>query len=82
MVTYIHIGHLLYYIILSTSWFSARWSDGASFFLRLQSSAQVPVRTVQQQGADRHHGALGGREIHSDEHLSWLQVRLTLQVTY
>lgn len=43
---------------------------------RFQSLTEVPVWEVLQSGADRNHGALGGREIHLNEHSGWIQVRV------
>lgn len=42
---------------------------------RLQDSAQVPVGEVLPPGADRHHGPLGGRQVHLHEHPGRIQVR-------
>lgn len=43
---------------------------------RVQDSPQMPVREVLPAGAHWDHGPLGSREIHTDEHPGWLQVRL------
>ncbi|KAF6728776.1 ATP-binding cassette sub-family G member 4 [Oryzias melastigma] len=40
---------------------------------RLQGSPQVSVRTVLQQGADWHHGALWSRKVHFNEYFSRIQ---------
>lgn len=45
-----------------------------SLICRFQSLIKVPVRKVLQQGAYRDHGAIGGREVHPDEHSSRVQV--------
>lgn len=44
-------------------------------FGRLQSSAQVSVGKIQQQGADWNHGAFRSREIHPDEYSCRIQVK-------
>lgn len=44
-------------------------------FVRLQSPPEVSVGKIQQQRADRHHGAFWSREIHSDEYSRRLQVK-------